>query len=149
MKTKNHSMVLPGMFGEPAAAKPTPAATTWADVTNAAQRPSVSGLAEGKRRRDRGLAKAESNPALERFAELARRAWDTAISRNEYVTSDHLWAVMDLADVEVPKRAMVIGAIIRASAARREVVATGQFVKTSRAAGHARPVAVWKSMVFR
>lgn len=120
--------------------------TTWKDVHAAARRPSPSGRKEGQRRRDRGMAKAMDH-ADESIKRAATEAWDRLCRSKEYVTSDDLWMTIPL-DAASPDLGKVIGAIIRASAKRKQIEATGSYRKTARAAGHARAVAIWRSLTF-
>lgn len=130
----NQDPVLPGIFADPVVD----------DV-----KPSAAGLREGRRRRDKGLAQAEAN-APDPFRDAALAAWEAACRRHPFVTSDQLWDGLDLDQLPasaVPKRPAVIGAIIRGTVGRL-VEPTDQFRNTTRAAGHARPVRVWRSLVY-
>lgn len=106
--------------------------------------PSPAGADEGERRRNTGLARADAG-ADEAFKVSAEDAWKRLLASSEFVTSDDLWKTLTEYDVsQRPYRAQVIGAIVRASAIRRQIEDSGRMVKTARANGHRRKITVWK-----
>ena len=119
---------------------------TLGDVQKAALRPSKSGAAEGRARRDRGHRKATARETP--LLKAARATWADLCSRKRYLTSDDLWFNMPLEDAS-PDLGKVIGVVIRAAAGRGDIRKTGQYKHTARAAGHARIVAIWESRIVK
>jgi hypothetical protein len=59
--------------------------------------------------------------------------------------SDHLWD----ADLEKPREARALGAVMQRLAREGFIEATGEFVKTRQSGRHAADVRVWRSLVYR
>jgi hypothetical protein len=129
MTRKRDEPTLPGVF--------TPAQE---DVT-----PSPAGLEEGERRRDAGLARAETNEELSLAIDHALYA---ACLEKPEVSSDDIWLKLPLTVIEkLPKYPNAIGAAMRRAALAGWIVDTGRAIKTERPNGHARRIPVWRSIV--
>ena len=111
--------------------------------------PSPEGYQRGVHRRDVGHAVVEA-ATDEEFRDAAWAAMRRACQAHMAVTSDDIWRELDAHgyDGRVPKRANLVGSIMRRAAGLGWTKDSGQMTKTARAAGNARKITVWRSLLY-
>ena len=89
------------------------------------------------------IDRVESN-ASHKWLYWAKKAVSRASQEGAF-TSDDVWHWLEVWDVESPREPRALGAVIRKMARDGQIRSTGDFVKSTRAECHGRPVAVWRS----
>jgi hypothetical protein len=96
-------------------------------------------IAEGRRRRDEGIARVLDAPAQDVWREEAY-AWLAALPSGWHVTST------DLVDaLGMPPSANAVGAVMRAAGTRGLLVPTETYISSTRPTCHAAVVRVWRT----
>lgn len=93
--------------------------------------------------RDRGMAVATSNTPVD-LVDLVDQAVRVCADRHPLFTADHVRQLVELEVGDHPRLSAVIGARMNAAGRRREIVATGQTVKSTRPSAHSRRLLVWR-----
>jgi hypothetical protein len=96
---------------------------------------------DGEALREEALARVREH-ADPGWYERALAALHALAGRQGTVTADDLWAL-----VEPPREPRALGAVLREGRRNGWVVPTEKTVKSARAANHARPIRVWRSLV--
>jgi hypothetical protein len=94
--------------------------------------------------RDDAIAQVEAN-ADRNWMVAAQAAVAVLAMTHDEFTTDDMWAALREVDGTHEPRAM--GAVMRAAARRGLIVKTDRVVNSRRAECHARPVAIWRSLL--
>lgn len=104
---------------------------------------------------DAECAEAARDEAIDRVEANADRIWTEgaleavrglALCRDEFTTDD-VWDRLEVAGYDLPRERRAMGAVMRQAARDRLVVKSDRVVNSRRVECHARPVAVWRSVV--
>ena len=60
-------------------------------------------------------------------------------------TTDDVWYWLEVWEVDPPHEPRALGAVMRSMRSDREIISTGQYVKSMRPECHSRPVMVWRA----
>lgn len=97
--------------------------------------------------RDEAIDRVERNANAD-WAEAAYLACRIVAEQNDHFTTDNVWGVMELFFPQYAtheRRAM--GAVMRRLVRENIIRSTSHYTKSSRPECHARPLAVWESLV--
>lgn len=70
-----------------------------------------------------------------------------AITREEF-TTDAVWYLLEQTTAATTHEPRALGAVMRAAASDRIIVATDRTVESVRVANHRRPVRIWRSLIY-
>jgi hypothetical protein len=97
--------------------------------------------------RNASIEQVESNADYKWLAGAQETVRELALSHPEF-TTDLVWAAMEAAGWNPPRERRAMGAVMAGAARRKLVVKTDRVRNSVRVECHARPVAVWRSLLF-
>jgi len=100
-----------------------------------------------RKARDEAITRVEenANPEWKRLAKFVIR--DLALERTSFTTDD-VWHLMEQRNNPTPHEPRALGALMKAAASAGFIAPTNQWVESSRAVNHSRPIKVWASLKY-